>query len=104
MVWINDQPSSQEELAKQFKDLIKKDEILQIPGAHVAMAALVAKKTGFSALYLSGGAYTASLGIPDLGITTSTEMADIAKELLRASNLSVLVDISTWFDVIIIVA
>lgn len=104
MVWIIDQPSSQEELAKQFKDLIKKDEILQIPGAHDAMAALVAKKTGFSALYLSGGAYTASLGIPDLGITTSTEMADRAKELIRASNLPVLVDIDTGFGGILNVA
>ena len=36
--------------------------------------ALVAKNTGFSALYLSGAAYTASKGLPDLGIVTSTEV------------------------------
>lgn len=104
MVWIIDQPSTQEELAKQFRDLINKDEILQIPGAHDAMAALVAKKTGFFSLYLSGGAYTASLGIPDLGITTSTEMADRAKELVRASDLPVLVDIDTGFGGVLNVA
>ncbi|GAB4073832.1 methylisocitrate lyase [Barrientosiimonas marina] len=104
MVWIVDQSATQETLANQFKELIKQDTILQMPGAHDAMAALVAKKTGFSALYLSGGAYTASIGMPDLGITTSTEMADRAKELVRAANLPVLVDIDTGFGGVLNVA
>ncbi|GAA0447781.1 methylisocitrate lyase [Lentibacillus halophilus] len=104
MVWIVDQSSSQEELANQFKTLIKQESILQIPGAHDAMAALVAKKTGFSSLYLSGGAYTASQGLPDLGIVTSTEMAERAKELVRAANLPVLVDIDTGFGEVLNVA
>lgn len=61
------------------------------------MAALVAKQAGFSALYLSGAAYTASRGLPDLGIVTSTELADRAKDVIRATNLPVLVDIDTGF-------
>lgn len=104
MSWIVGQTSTQEELAEQFKELISRKEILQIPGSHDAMAALVAKKTGFSSLYLSGGAYTASLGIPDLGITTSTEMAERARELVRATNLPVLVDIDTGFGGVLNVA
>ncbi|RYG72289.1 methylisocitrate lyase [Lentibacillus lipolyticus] len=104
MAWIVDQSSTQEELANQFKELIKQEDILQIPGAHDAMAALVAKKTGFSSLYLSGGAYTASLGLPDLGMVTSTEMAERAKELVRAANLPVLVDIDTGFGGVLNVA
>lgn len=43
MAWIVDQQSSQVELANQFKELINEESILQIPGAHDAMAALVAK-------------------------------------------------------------
>ncbi|MDY0407145.1 methylisocitrate lyase [Virgibacillus sp. 179-BFC.A HS] len=97
MAWIVDQPSSQAELAEQFKALINANGILQIPGAHDAMAALVAKEAGFSALYLSGGAYTASKGLPDLGIVTSTEVAERARDLVRATNLPVLVDIDTGF-------
>ncbi|WP_068675022.1 methylisocitrate lyase [Oceanobacillus sp. Castelsardo] len=97
MAWIVDQPSSQVELANQFKKLINKESILQIPGAHDAMAALVAKNAGFSALYLSGAAYTASRGLPDLGIITSTEIAERARDLVRATNLPVLVDIDTGF-------
>ena len=97
MAWIVDQPLTQKELANQFRKLMSSDPILQIPGAHDAMAALVAKQTGFSALYLSGAAYTASRGLPDLGIITSTEVAERARDLVRATNLPVLVDIDTGF-------
>ena len=79
-------------------------DILQIPGAHDAMAALVAKQAGFSALYLSGAAYTASLGLPDLGIITSAEVAQRARELVRATDLPVLVDIDTGFGGVLNVA
>src|SRR5690625_7054180 len=68
------------------------------------MAALVAKNAGFTALYLSGGAYTASKGLPDLGIVTSTEVADRARDLVRATNLPVLVDIDTGFGGVLNVA
>ncbi|WP_404458041.1 methylisocitrate lyase [Oceanobacillus kapialis] len=104
MAWIVDEPKSQKELAGQFKELIQQETILQMPGAHDAMAALIAKKTGFSALYLSGGTYTASKGLPDLGMVTSTEMADRARDLIRATNLPVLVDIDTGFGGILNVA
>lgn len=104
MAWIVDQSTSQQQLSAQFKDLIQQPDILQIPGAHDAMAALVAKNAGFSALYLSGGAYTASRGLPDLGIVTSSEVADRAKDLVRAANLPVLVDIDTGFGGVLSVA
>ncbi|NBJ69406.1 MULTISPECIES: methylisocitrate lyase [Clostridia] len=104
MAWIVDEPKTQKELAKSFKELMQADEILQIPGAHDAMAALVARQTGFSALYLSGGAYTASKGLPDLGIVTSTEVAERARDLVRATNLPVLVDIDTGFGGVLNVA
>lgn len=104
MAWIVDKPSSQKELAQQFKDLIQEQNILQMPGTHEAMVALIAKNAGFSALYLSGGAYTASRGLPDLGIVTSNEIAERAKDLVRATNLPILVDIDTGFGGILNVA
>ena len=104
MAWIVDQPSSQTELANRFKELMTAPDILQIPGAHDAMAALVAKQAGFSALYLSGAAYTASLGLPDLGVITSAEVAQRARELVRATDLPVLVDIDTGFGGVLNVA
>src|SRR5699024_4845050 len=104
MAWIVDSTSTQETLAKQFKEMIKQKEILQIPGAHDAMAALYAKKADFNALYLSGGAYTASMVIPDLGMINSNEVAERAKELVRATNLPLLVDIDTGFGGVLNVA
>ncbi|WP_242221777.1 methylisocitrate lyase [Bacillus cereus group sp. BfR-BA-01380] len=104
MAWVVNKQSTQEELANRFRTLVEAPEILQIPGAHDAMAALVAKNTGFSALYLSGAAYTASKGLPDLGIVTSTEVAERARDLVRATDLPLLVDIDTGFGGVLNVA
>ncbi|CEI84609.1 2-methylisocitrate lyase [Oceanobacillus oncorhynchi subsp. incaldanensis] len=97
MAWIVDSPIPQHELAEKFRKMAEEKGILQIPGAHDAMAGLVAKQAGFQSLYLSGAAYTASKGLPDLGIVTSTEVAERAKEIVSATNLPLLVDIDTGF-------
>lgn len=97
MAWIVDNPLPQHELAEKFRQMAEGKGILQIPGAHDAMAGLVAKQAGFQSLYLSGAAYTASRGLPDLGIVTSAEVADRAKDIIRATNLPLLVDIDTGF-------
>ncbi|WEG11757.1 methylisocitrate lyase [Pullulanibacillus sp. KACC 23026] len=97
MSWLVNEELDQQELAAKFMKLVKQSDILKIPGAHDAMAALVAKQAGFGALYLSGAAYTASRGLPDLGMITSEEMAVRARDLIRATNLPVLVDIDTGY-------
>lgn len=104
MGWIVDKEFSQEELAQQFRTKMAEEEILKIPGTHDGMAALMAKQTGFDILYLSGAAYTASRGLPDLGIITSEEMAGRAKDIVRAVNLPILVDIDTGYGGILNVA
>ncbi|GGE62185.1 methylisocitrate lyase [Priestia taiwanensis] len=104
MSWIVNKQLTQVELATQFREHISAPGIVQIPGAHDAMAGLIAKKAGFSTLYLSGAAYTASKGLPDLGIVTSTEVAERAREITRATNLPLLVDIDTGFGGVLNVA
>ncbi|MGE8080854.1 methylisocitrate lyase [Peribacillus loiseleuriae] len=104
MAWIVNQQSTQADLANRFRKLIESPGILQIPGAHDAMAGLVAKKTGFKALYLSGAAYTASRGLPDLGIVSSDEVARRARDIVRATDLPILVDIDTGFGGVLNVA
>lgn len=97
MSWFIEKQSTQEELANQFMKLVQDEKIVKVPGAHDGMAALIAKQAGFKALYLSGAAFTASKGLPDLGIMNSNELADRAEELIRATNLPLLVDIDTGF-------
>src|SRR5699024_10411864 len=95
MTWLVNETITQESLAEKFTTFMHQKNILQIPGAHDAMAGLMAKRAGFEALYLSGGAFTASKGLPDLGMITSEEVANRAKEIIRATNLQMLVDIDT---------
>lgn len=104
MTWLVEKENSQGELAERFKRLINGDSILKIVGTHDGMSALIAKKVGFQALYLSGGAFSASQGLPDLGILHSREVAERAREIIRATNLPLLVDIDTGFGGILNVA
>jgi len=104
MSWLLEQAPDQRELAANFRSLIASGTILKIPGTHDGMSARIAKQHQFEALYLSGAAYTASRGLPDLGLIYSNEVADRARELIRASCLPVLVDIDTGFGGVLNVA
>ncbi len=97
MSWLIEKPAPQFELSAQFYQLMTAPQILKMPGAHDGLAAQIARNVGFDALYLSGAAYTASRGLPDLGIIYSNEVADRARDLIRATNLPVFVDIDTGF-------
>lgn len=97
MSWLTQEHSTQQELATTFMSMVEEKPILKVPGVHDGMAALIAKQVGFNALYLSGAAYTASKGLPDLGIVHSEEVAMRAKEIIRATNLPLLVDIDTGY-------
>ncbi|MDD9150077.1 methylisocitrate lyase [Sporolactobacillus sp. CQH2019] len=97
MSWIVNEQTPQKQLAEQFRRLMEGPELLQIPGVHDGMSALIASKVGFEALYLSGAAYTASRGLPDLGIIYSDEVAEKARELVRAADLPLLADIDTGY-------
>ena len=81
----------------RFRELLERPGILPMPGTHNGMAALQARDAGFSALYLSGAAMTASMGLPDLGIITIDEVAFFVRQVARASGLPVLVDGDTGY-------
>src|ERR1700678_673981 len=82
---------------ERFRALLARRGILQLPGAHNGMASLQAKAAGCEALYLSGAAMTASMGLPDLGIITVDEVCFFIRQVTRASALPVLVDGDTGY-------
>jgi methylisocitrate lyase len=82
---------------ERFRALIKRPGIVEIPGSHNGMAALQAKAAGFEALYLSGAAISASMGLPDLGVITVDEVSFFIRQVSRASGLPVLVDGDTGY-------
>jgi len=81
----------------RFRALIERGGILRLPGAHNGMAGIQARNAGFEALYLSGAAMTASMGLPDLGIITVDEVSFFIRQVARASGLPVLVDGDTGY-------
>jgi methylisocitrate lyase len=71
---------------------------LQIVGTINAYTALLAEKAGHRALYLSGaGLANAAFGLPDLAMTTATEVAEEVRRIRAVTNLPLLVDIDTGF-------
>src|SRR6201996_8757685 len=81
----------------RFRELLKRPGILQMPGTHNGMAGIQAREAGFDALYLSGAAMTASMGLPDLGIITVDEVCFFIRQVTRAAGLPVLVDGDTGY-------
>ena len=86
-----------EPAGERFAELIRRGGIVRIPGAYNGLAALLAKRHGFEALYVSGAAVSASMGLPDLGIITVEDMCFVIRQVCRASALPVLVDGDTGY-------
>src|SRR6476660_6490722 len=80
----------------RFRAAVADESPLQVMGAITAYAGLMAKRTGYKALYLSGGGVAAnSLGVPDLGISTMEDVLVDARRIVDATQLPLLVDIDT---------
>jgi methylisocitrate lyase len=82
---------------QRFRRLLEQPGILQLPGAHNGMAALQARAAGFPAVYLSGAAMSASMGLPDLGVITVDEVSFFVRQISRAAGLPLLVDGDTGY-------
>ena len=80
----------------RFRAALSEESPLQVMGAITAYAGLMAKRTGYKALYLSGGGVAAnSLGMPDLGISTMEDVLTDARRIVDATQMPLLVDIDT---------
>ncbi|WP_431301974.1 methylisocitrate lyase [Sediminicoccus sp. BL-A-41-H5] len=82
---------------ERFRALLDRPEILGMPGAHLGIAGLLAKKHGFEALYLSGAAMSASMGLPDLGMITIEDVCFFIRQVARSTGLPLLVDGDTGY-------
>jgi methylisocitrate lyase len=80
----------------QFRAALESERPLQIVGAINAYSALLAARTGFKALYLSGaGVANASFGMPDLGMTSLNDVCEDVRRITGATTLPLLVDADT---------
>ncbi len=81
-----------------LKDLVGRRQAVTVPGAANAMFARVIEDLGFEAIYVTGaGVANMSLGVPDIGLTTVTELAAAASSIADAVSLPIIVDADTGF-------
>ena len=80
----------------RLRAAVLRERPLQVAGAINAYAALLAERAGFQALYLSGaGVANAAFGLPDLGMTSLTEVSEEVRRITAATSLPLLVDADT---------
>jgi methylisocitrate lyase len=83
---------------QKFRQALKEEKPLQIVGVINAYHAILAKASGFKAIYLSGGGVAAgSLGMPDLGISNLDDVLTDIRRITDVCDLPLLVDVDTGF-------
>lgn len=85
--------------ARELRKLIDRSDLVVAPGVFNGLSAKLVEKQGFNAMYLGGGLGVAGgmYGTPDLGIITLTEMVLAARQIMRASDLPLIVDADTGY-------
>ncbi|MEM0119896.1 MAG: methylisocitrate lyase [Thermoprotei archaeon] len=89
--------SQSESKPAELARLLATEDIVVAPGVFNPISAMVAARVGFKALYFSGGGFANSLGLPDLGLTTLTEVAGAVGGITRVVGAPLIVDIDTGF-------
>jgi methylisocitrate lyase len=93
VTWLTERPS--EAAGDRLRALL--DETVAAPGVFNGLTALLAAAAGAPALYLSGAAFSASMGLPDVGLFTREELVDAVSQIARVVSAPVIVDADTGF-------
>jgi methylisocitrate lyase len=80
-----------------LRHALKSGKLLRFPGAFMPLVAIAIEEQGFDGIYLSGGAFSASLGLPDIGLTTLDEVTTMTRCMADVTNLPIIVDADTGF-------
>ena len=81
----------------EFRDAISKGKLLMMPGAHSPIIARIIEELGFDGLYISGAALSAELALPDIGLTSLSEVTQRGRQIARVSDLPAIIDADTGF-------
>ncbi len=94
MLYSNVTPAEKRRL---FRERLGSGELLRFPGAFNPLSARLIAQKGFDGVYISGAVLSADLGVPDIGLTTLTEVAGRARQIARMTDLPAIVDADTGF-------
>lgn len=82
---------------KRLKQLLARKKLLVAPGAFDGLSARLVEEAGFEAVYLSGGAVARSMGVPDIGLVTMSEVIERAAQVVSAVRVPVIADADTGY-------
>jgi 2-methylisocitrate lyase-like PEP mutase family enzyme len=84
-------------LRQVFRQLLKRNKLLVAPGCFDGLSARLVEEAGFEAAYLSGGALARSMGIPDIGLVSMTEVIERAAQVTSVVKIPVIADADTGY-------
>ncbi|TQJ30157.1 methylisocitrate lyase [Microbacterium sp. SLBN-146] len=85
------------EKRRMLREQLASGELLRFPGAFNPLSARLIERTGFDGVYISGAVLSADLGLPDIGLTTLTEVAGRGQQIARMTDLPAIIDADTGF-------
>ncbi|SDG67503.1 methylisocitrate lyase [Microbacterium sp. 77mftsu3.1] len=85
------------EKRRLFRERLATGELLRFPGAFNPLSARLIERKGFEGVYISGAVLSADLGLPDIGLTTLTEVAARGQQIARQTELPAIIDADTGF-------
>src|SRR5690606_14471720 len=94
MLYAQTSPS---EKRRAFRERLSSGELLRFPGAFNPLSARLIERKGFDGVYISGAVLSADLGLPDIGLTTLTEVAGRGQQIARMTELPAIIDADTGF-------
>jgi len=82
---------------RMLRERLASGELLRFPGAFNPLSARLVERKGFEGVYISGAVLSADLGLPDIGLTTLTEVAGRGQQIARMTELPAIIDADTGF-------
>jgi methylisocitrate lyase len=95
MTWLTERPA--EGAGERLRALLGSDRTIAVPGVFNGLTALLASSAGARALYLSGAAFSASMGLPDVGLITREELVRATAQIARVVSCPTIADADTGF-------
>lgn len=88
--------------SRRLRELLTRGRVLQVPGIYDGLTARIAAEAGFEAISITGNALAASvLGVPDIGLTTLTEVATATRNIVSTVNIPVIADADTGYGSVV---
>jgi methylisocitrate lyase len=85
------------EKRRRLHAAIHSGNLQQFPGAFSPLVAMLIEEQGWHGVYISGSVIAADLGLPDIGLTTMSEVAQRGHQIARATSLPAVIDVDTGF-------